>query len=238
MSNLDEPPAAWETRLQDMSPVDGRDGEEERVETGRLVAQRASWPMLHDVEDGATVDMSQVWPVLGKTGPPERATALVETLARQAGGAAQRLLFGVRSLSDRSDHDMLVHVDVVTGDLLEIAAWSPGCPLNPDRSWWLRCTLAVESATGFEAGGINGVDLRPHRTAFAVGGQDGVTVFQEDFGGPLGDIAARFYLAWEGRRALADRLGWRRPEPPSRTLPLAEFLQQARKRVWPSADML
>ncbi|GIH96632.1 hypothetical protein ACFFMN_37105 [Planobispora siamensis] len=204
---------------------------DERAE--RLAVQRASWPMLYDVDDGATVDMGQVWSLTpGKIGHDKRGTALVEALAGQAGGAAERLLFGVRSLFDRRDDDLTVQVDVEDGDLLEITAWSAGCSLNPDRSWWLRCTLAVESTLGFEAGGVNGVQLRPHRSAFAVGGVDGVTVFREDFGGPLGDIAASFYLAWEGRRAIADRLGWRRPEPPSGTPTLAEFLRRARQRVW------
>jgi hypothetical protein len=235
VSNLDEPPAAWEKELQGMSPADAQDEEKERAEVGRLAAQRASWPMLYDVEDGATVDMIPVWSALQNAGRDERGIAAVEDLAREAGGAAQRLLFGVRSLFDRRVHDMLVQVDVVETDLVEITAWSLGCSLNPDRSWWLRCTLAANLAFGFEACGVNGVELRPHRLTFAVGGTDGVTVFQENSNGPLGVIAARFYLAWEGRRAIADRLGWPRPEPSSGKLPLAEFLQQARQRVWPSA---
>ncbi|WP_113702022.1 hypothetical protein [Nonomuraea lactucae] len=121
---------------------------------------------------------------------------------------------------------------------MEITAWSLGCSLNPDRSWWLQCTLALELALGFEACGVNGVELRPHRLTFAVGGTDGVTVFQENYSnGPLGAIAARFYRAWESRRAIADRLGWQRPKPPSGKLPMARFLQQARQRVRSSAAM-
>ncbi|MFI6481729.1 hypothetical protein ACIBH1_27630 [Nonomuraea sp. NPDC050663] len=186
--------------------------------------------MLHDLPDAATVDLNEVWQALQMSEPDARGMAAVRALDRRAGGAARRLLFGARSLSDRADRDMLVHVLVVEGRL-ELTAWSPGCPLNPDRSWWLRSTLSAETDLGFEGAGVNGVHLRAYRTVLAVGGTDGVTVFRED-NGRLGEIAAAFYLAWEGRRALADRLGWAPVEPPCEALELEEFLRQARSRVW------
>ncbi|GAA4079863.1 hypothetical protein GCM10022248_55930 [Nonomuraea soli] len=186
--------------------------------------------MLHDLPDAATVDLNEVWPALLMSDPDVRGMAAVRELDRRAGGAARRLLFGTRSLFDRADRDMLVHVVVAEG-MLELAAWSPGCPLNPDRSWWLRSTLSVETELGFEGAGANGVHVRGYRTTFAVGGTDGVTVFRED-NGELSAIAAAFYLAWEGRRAVAGRLGWAPAELPSEALELEEFLRQALSRVW------
>ncbi|SEG97091.1 hypothetical protein SAMN05444920_110210 [Nonomuraea solani] len=185
-------------------------------------------------DDGATVDLDEVWPQVRRAGSGER--RIVELLAGQAGGTGRRLLFGVRSLYDRSDRDMEVRVRAAETDVLEIAAWSLGCALNPDRSWWLRCTPAVLTGLGLEGHGANGLRLFPHRAVFAVGGQDGVTVFRENASGPLGDEAARFYLAWEGRQAITARLARPRPEPGPETdaedLPLEEFLRQARRRVW------
>ncbi|MFI6501302.1 hypothetical protein [Nonomuraea typhae] len=212
MGIADEPLAAWET-----DPVAA--ARDRHGDPALLAAQRAAWPMLHGVDDGSSVDLWEVWPLLEERGYDQWSTP-VEALAGRAGGAGRRLLYGVASLFTRDDADLRVSVEDAGDDTLEIVAWSWGCAANPGRAWWLGFTLSVRC----HANGT-GNDL-----AFAVAGRDGVTVFRESAGGRLAGLACRFYLSWEGRAGIAARLGRPRTPLPA-PLPLERFLERVRRRV-------
>ncbi|MEU4231081.1 hypothetical protein AB0F17_42890 [Nonomuraea sp. NPDC026600] len=193
--------------------------EQHAVEAAR---QREEWPSLHDVADGGTVDLSSLWPRM----EPERwdidPAAVVELLAERAGGVANRLDAGVRSLLARRDGNTSVWIrPKPEEDLIEVVAWSAGGVWS-QRAWWIRGILEVA------ADGYGEIRMSPFcATTFAIRGSGGTTVFTEDENGLIGRLLGRWYLGWLGRRAVREQLGYEPIGPEETALDMEEFLSPA-----------
>jgi len=230
MSNQQK--AEWEYELEGL-PVPPEVAEranqaraEQEAERARKRAeQAAAWPMLHETKDGGTVEpgttvkLIDAWAEMDDIRWDTRGLALVEVLAERAGGLANRLLAGAQSLLSRRDGNTRVYVDSRDDGVIEVVAWSLGGCWRPDRAWHLRTMWDV---TWDQWGEIR---LRSIWGAeFTVRGRGGHTMFDDDEHGPIPEIAARWYLAWEGRRAVRARLGISQPDPAEAPLSRKDFL--------------
>jgi hypothetical protein len=234
MSNNNPPLTEWEYALlgQDPPPeavaaADARRAEQEAERARKRAEQAEAWPMLHEIKDGGLaqpgqpVNLHEVWASLDDVRWDTRGLPLVEILAERAGGLANRLLAGCRSLVARRDGNTHVYVNIKDDDVIQVVAWSLGGCWRPDRAWHLRTTWDVASDEWGE------IRLRPRWGAeFAVRGRNGATLFFDDENGTLHEIAARWYLAWEGRRAVRARLGISQPDIAESPLSQADFLSQ------------
>ncbi|MGW2221670.1 hypothetical protein ACWCSD_42365 [Nonomuraea sp. NPDC001684] len=220
-----DPLPAWERNLlgQPVTTEERAQLDQEAAEAARREAdRRQAWPLLHDVADGGTVDLNDVWYQL----EPERweldPGAVVELLADRAGGVGRRLHAGVQSLLARRDGNINLWSEPDPDQhLISVVAWSFGGHWSPDRAWWARCTLDVSTDQYGE------VRLTPHwGVEFAVSGRGGATVFLDNEHGILGPLVARWYLGWLGRRAVRDQLGHPPYGPAVEAISLNDFLAQ------------
>ncbi|MEV1178743.1 hypothetical protein [Nonomuraea sp. NPDC049784] len=188
-----------------------------RQEREQQAARLAAWPILHgDIE---ALDLAPLWARIREADRDLHGLALVEHLAEEGGGVALRLRAGVQSLLARRDGNVRAHV-VDIGSAVELTVWSMGGCWRPARAWHLQATL---HARGDHYGEVRLAGAGP--VQFAVRGENGHTVFTDPEDGPLTAVAARWYLAWEGRRSIRDFLTWPQPDLPGEPLALEAFLQ-------------
>ncbi|HEY8393603.1 MAG TPA: hypothetical protein VIK92_02240 [Thermaerobacter sp.] len=150
---------------------------------------------------------------------------LVGRLASLAGGRGECLAQTCRSILRRPDGHVSVYIAPIAPaegdehDLIEVIAWSTRRWAADDCAWWVRAHLEVGVA---ESGRVQlwpvwGVQL-------AVRDRDGTVIFEDDEHGPLIRILIRWYMDWEGRRAVRDRIGADQPNLPGEPLTMREFL--------------
>ncbi|MEU6721656.1 hypothetical protein ABZ897_60345 [Nonomuraea sp. NPDC046802] len=211
-----------------VTPADRDQPDRQKAEAARRAAEtveqeaarREAWPMLHDVPDGGTVNLGDVWHRLGDERFDIGSYDLVELLAERAGGVARRLGAGVRSLRAGRDGNTFAAIDLnPVNQSVEVVAWLPRGCRQPDRGWWVRCAFEVDTDEDDE------VFLTPiWGTEFAVCGRGGSTVFHDPQDGPLGRIVGRWYLEWLGRGVVREELGLVPVGPARVALPLKHFL--------------
>lgn len=169
----------------------------------------AGYPELHD--DRQTVDLTPLWGRLPESrsfGDRVFGADLVELLAQVGKGSAKRLAAGVNSLLNRRDQNVRVWATSDPDEqLIDITAWSSGGCWS-GREWWLKATLAAQFDPYGEVRLMADGDI----TLAVRGERGGTSVFVDSAEGPLGTVAARWYLAWEGRRAVRARFGATQPE--------------------------
>ncbi|MEV4078700.1 hypothetical protein AB0J43_00205 [Nonomuraea fuscirosea] len=183
-------------------------------------AHREAWPMLHDVPDGGTVNLGDVWHRLGDERFDIGSYDLVELLAERAGGVARRLRAGLRRLRAGRDGNTFAAIDLdPVSRRVDVVAWLPRGYPQPNRAWWVRCAFEIDTDEVF---------LTPiWGTEFAVCGRSGSTVFHDPQDGPLGRIVGRWYLEWLGRGAVREELGLVPVGPARVALPLKHFLTRS-----------
>ncbi|MEU6720412.1 hypothetical protein ABZ897_53935 [Nonomuraea sp. NPDC046802] len=230
-SQPDEPFADWERALIDPShPAAAAQTEEdevaaaEREEEHRRAGQILAWPRFHAVEegghvpDGGTVHLRDGWrdlPYAFNSGDPmDRLVGL----AHQAGGLAHRLLAGVQSLLKRRDDNTRTCI-VPDGDELLVTVWSTsGC--FSTRSWWVQTTLQPRRDE------YNELRLLPVAdTVMIVRNASGAyTIYEDPESGPLGPLVGRWLIAWQGRRAVRDLMGWGQADLAPEPISVPDFL--------------
>ncbi|RJL19735.1 hypothetical protein [Bailinhaonella thermotolerans] len=233
--------APWERDLAGLPPTAEslrQDAQDAREQEQARAAQAAAWPELHAGAD--EIELGPLWARLDTTGPLEerifvRGAALVDLLAQVAGGDARRLAAGVHSVLNRRDRNVRAHVRSPADDTVELTVWSErGCWSG--RRWWLNAELRADTD---DFGEVRLSGLRGAVLAVTSARTGRTTVFADAPGGPLAEVAGRWYLAWEGRAGLRSLLGWEAVEEAGepvtldawRALPQAAAEQAARREA-------